>query len=70
MERALLDNILRNTWLLTRFFRIDAEIIGHAIADNQAEYVKTRPPATNRDRLSSCPPMRTSCPLAESTPLP
>ena len=34
MERALLDNILRNTWLLTRFFRIDAEIIGHAITDN------------------------------------
>jgi hypothetical protein len=43
MECALLDNIVRDTWLLTRFFRIDAEIIDYEIetatykkADNQA----------------------------------
>jgi hypothetical protein len=34
MERALLDNIIRDTWLLTRFARIDAEIIHHQIADD------------------------------------
>ena len=33
MERALLDNIIRDTWLLTRFFRIDAEIIDYEIED-------------------------------------
>jgi hypothetical protein len=33
MERALLDNIIRDTWLLTRFFRIDAEIIDYKIED-------------------------------------
>jgi hypothetical protein len=43
MESAILDNIIRDTWLLTRFFRIDAEIIDYEIetavykkADNQA----------------------------------
>jgi len=43
MERALLDNIIRDAWLLTRFFRIDAEIIDYEIEgalykkeDNQA----------------------------------
>jgi hypothetical protein len=43
MECALLDNIIRDTWLLTRFFRIDAEIIDYEIEtavyrkpDNQA----------------------------------
>jgi hypothetical protein len=34
MERALLDNVIRDTWLLTRFSRIDAEIIHHQIADD------------------------------------
>jgi len=33
MERALLDNLIRDTWLLRRFFRIDAEMIDHAIED-------------------------------------
>ena len=33
MECALLDNIIRDTWLLRRFFRIDAEMIDHAIED-------------------------------------
>ena len=43
MECALLDNIIRDTWRLTRFFRIDAEIIDYEIEgalykkeDNQA----------------------------------
>ena len=43
MECALLDNVIRDTWLLTRFFRIDAEIIDYEIEtavyrkeDNQA----------------------------------
>ena len=35
MERALLDNIVRDTWLLTRFFRIDAEIIDYEIEDGR-----------------------------------
>jgi hypothetical protein len=33
MECALLDNIIRDTWLLTRFFRIDSEIIDYEIED-------------------------------------
>jgi hypothetical protein len=33
MERAQLDNVIRDTWLLTRFSRIDAEIIAYQIAD-------------------------------------
>ncbi|HXB69993.1 MAG TPA: hypothetical protein VNY05_17195 [Candidatus Acidoferrales bacterium] len=33
MERALLDNVIRDTWLLTRFSRIDAEIIDYEIED-------------------------------------
>jgi len=33
LERALLDNIIRDTWLLARFARIDAEIIEHQIHD-------------------------------------
>ena len=33
MECALLDNVIRDTWLLTRFFRIDAEIIDYKIED-------------------------------------
>ena len=35
MECALLDNIIRDTWLLTRFSRIDAEIIDHEIEDDR-----------------------------------
>ena len=35
MERALLDNVVRDTWLLTRFFRIDAEIIDYEIEDGR-----------------------------------
>ena len=35
MECALLDNIVRDTWLLTRFFRIDAEIIDYEIEDGR-----------------------------------
>ena len=35
MERALLDNVIRDTWLLTRFFRIDAEIIDYEIEDDR-----------------------------------
>jgi hypothetical protein len=31
MEAALLDNVIRDTWMLTRFARIDAEIIGYQI---------------------------------------
>ena len=31
MERAQLDNIIRDTWLLTRFFRIEAEMLDHEI---------------------------------------
>ena len=42
MERALLDNIIRDTWLLTRFFRIDAEIIDHQIEEDRY------PPEVNR----------------------
>jgi hypothetical protein len=38
MERAQLDNIVRDTWLLIRFFRIDAEIIDYEIED--ASYPK------------------------------
>jgi hypothetical protein len=38
MERAILDNIIRDTWLLIRFFRIDAEIIDYEIED--ASYPK------------------------------
>jgi hypothetical protein len=38
MERAQLDNIVRDTWLLNRFFRIDAEIIDYEIED--ASYPK------------------------------
>jgi hypothetical protein len=38
MERAILDNIIRDTWLLIRFFRIDAEIIDYQIED--ASYPK------------------------------
>jgi hypothetical protein len=38
MERAILDNIIRDTWLLVRFFRIDAEIIDYEIED--ASYPK------------------------------
>ena len=33
MESALLDNIIRDTWLLARFFRIDAEILDYEIED-------------------------------------
>jgi hypothetical protein len=33
MESALLDNIIRDTWLLTRFFRIDAEIVDYEIEE-------------------------------------
>jgi hypothetical protein len=33
MERAQLDNVIRDTWLLTPFSRIDAEIIAYQIAD-------------------------------------
>jgi hypothetical protein len=33
MEAALLDNIIRDTWLLTRFFRIDAEIVDYEIEE-------------------------------------
>ena len=29
MEAALIDNMIRDTWLLKRFFRIDAEIIDY-----------------------------------------
>ena len=42
MERALLDNIIRDTWLLSRFFRIDAEIIDHEIEEDRY------PPEVNR----------------------
>jgi hypothetical protein len=35
MECALLDNIIRDTWLLIRFSRIDAEIIDHEIEDDR-----------------------------------
>ena len=42
MERALLDNIIRDTWLLARFFRIDAEIIDHEIEEDRY------PPEVNR----------------------
>jgi hypothetical protein len=31
IERAQLDNVIRDTWLLTRFSRIDAEIIDYEI---------------------------------------
>jgi hypothetical protein len=31
-ESAILDNIIRDTWLLIRFFRIDAEIIDYFTA--------------------------------------
>ncbi|HXB67311.1 MAG TPA: hypothetical protein VNY05_03665 [Candidatus Acidoferrales bacterium] len=34
MERAMLDNIIRDTWLLTRLSRIDAEIIDYKIEDD------------------------------------
>jgi hypothetical protein len=33
MEAALLDNVIRDTWLLIRFARIDAEIIDYKIQD-------------------------------------
>ncbi|HXB73183.1 MAG TPA: hypothetical protein VNY05_33405 [Candidatus Acidoferrales bacterium] len=33
IERTLLDNIIRDSWLLTRLFRIDAEIIDYEIED-------------------------------------
>src|SRR5271169_3360002 len=33
IECALLDNVIRDTWLLTRFSRIDAEIIDYEIED-------------------------------------
>ena len=35
MERAQLDNVIRDTWLLTRFFRIDAEIVDYEIEDGR-----------------------------------
>jgi hypothetical protein len=38
IERAMLDNVVRDTWLLIRFFRIDAEIIDYEIED--ASYKK------------------------------
>src|SRR6202011_356544 len=33
IERALLDNVVRDAWLLTRFARIDAELLDHQIND-------------------------------------
>jgi hypothetical protein len=34
IDGALLDNVIRDTWLLTRFFRIDAEIVDYEIDDS------------------------------------